>query len=81
MGQLEVRDDDRKVGRYLMESEFLCLKWRLTCESGFLVWGSCVVWGRVLLTWEECSLYLLEVGMRECGGSGLTLETFTLEQF
>jgi hypothetical protein len=28
-----------------------------------MFWGSCLVWRRVLLTWEACSLYLLEVGM------------------
>ena len=25
----------------------------------------CVVWGRVCPDWEACSLYLLEVGIRE----------------
>lgn len=33
--------------------------------------GMCVVWGRVCPDWEACSLYLLEVGIREWEKLGL----------
>lgn len=50
------------VGLYLCDSE----GW----GSGFSVVEGhrrvgCVVWGRVCPDWEACSLYLLEVGIRE----------------
>lgn len=59
-----------------VNSEIHCLQWdSYLCDSEG--WGSgfsvveghrrvgCVVWGRVCPDWEACSLYLLEVGIRE----------------
>lgn len=52
-------DSFPEVGANLCDSEW---GWG---DSVFVVGRGSRVWGRVCPDWEACSLYLLEVGMRE----------------
>lgn len=73
----EVKGEDRK--RRWEDSLPEVKLWDSLPEMGDNLWGGggslfvgarYMVWGRVCSDWEACSLYLLEVGMREWGKLG-----------